>query len=452
MKLPDRFLEQMMALLGQDYEAFYNSYEGTRHYGLRINPLKYKGDGATLPFNLTPIPWTATGYYYDEGTRPAKHPLYSGGAYYIQEPSAMTPGTALDARPGEWVIDLCGAPGGKSTQTAAGLMGKGLLVSNDISPSRVKSLNKNIQMNGVTNAIVMSEDPVKLAEKWPALFHKVLVDAPCSGEGMFRKEPKLIDSWATEGPEVFVPIQRQILEAAYTLLRPGGTLVYSTCTYNTDENEGNVLDFLEAHGDCEVLDVAGSLGVSRGFDVDGTGRGLLCGRVWPHKQAGEGHFVALIRKGGEVAPVSYEREKAKISREAREALEAFCHQVGIPKTIVPLDRLNLVKDTIYLLPEDGPAVKGLRTFANGWLLGKVKKGRFEPSQAFANGLRGEQVQRCVSWAFDAGDAIRYLKGETVSADVENGWHLIAVEGAGIGWAKAVNKRLKNKLEPTWRWQ
>jgi len=449
MMLPDRFLDQMKRLLKEDFQDFVDTYDAPRHYGLRRNPLKYSGE---LPYILNQVPWCETGYYYSEEDRPGKNPLYSAGAYYIQEPSAMTPGAAVEAEEGDWVIDLCAAPGGKSTQVAADLGGQGLLVSNDISPSRVKSLNRNIQTNGIRNAIVMSEDPVKLAQRWPNLFDRVLVDAPCSGEGMFRKEPKLIDAWLNEGPEGFVPIQRQILTAAYDLLKPGGTLVYSTCTYNLEENEENMLWFLETYKDCSLEPIAHKLQISNGFDPDASGRGESCARVWPHLHKGEGHFIARLHKGGEPSGLDYLKEKATMTKEALEALETFMKDVGILEGLCPLDRLNLVKDTIYLLPEQGPAVKGIRTFANGWLLGRVKKGRFEPSQAFANGLLASEVGRVVDWAWNDDNALRYLKGETVSEEVPNGWHLISVEGAGMGWAKAVNKRLKNKLEPTWRWQ
>ena len=453
MDLPQTFIDMMTEILGHETEAFLASYDQKRHYGLRMNPLK---DGLAavdkLPFTMKDIPWCSSGYYYGEEDRPAKNPLYAAGCYYIQEPSAMTSGAALEAKPGETVIDLCAAPGGKSTQIAGAMAGQGLLVSNDISPSRVKNLNKNIQLSGIRNALVISEDPVKLADRWPEVFDRVLVDAPCSGEGMFRKEPKLVSSWLQSGPEDFIDVQRQILEAAYKLLAPGGRLVYSTCTYNLEENEGNVAWLMAGHSDMILENAADMLGIGHGMAYDGRHELEMCGRVWPHRQESEGHFVAVMTKLGETEQAGKNQDKGSIDKEALEAFTAFAKDVGIAHEVLPLDRLNRIKDTIYLLPPITLPTKGLRIFADGWLLGTMKRGRFEPSQAFASGLRAKEVHAVVAFSHDDMDAVRYLKGETIGVDKPTGWHLVAVEGQGIGWGKVVGKRLKNKLEPNWRWQ
>ncbi len=448
MNLPEQFEEQMKDLLGEEWETFQGSYQEHRHYGLRLNTLKASSDILKKVLDEThEITWSNSGYYYKEEERPGKHPYYNAGCYYIQEPSAMTPATALGVEAGDCVIDLCAAPGGKSTQIAAELQGQGLLVTNDISPSRVKALNKNIQINGVRNALVLSEDPVKLAKLWPSRFDKVIVDAPCSGEGMFRKEPKLMQAWMDEGPEVFVPIQRSILTSADQLLKSGGELVYSTCTYNIEENELNIKWFLEQHPDYELIDVPELIGIEKGMDV---GTDLTkTGRVWPHKMKGEGHYVAKLRKVSEAPNPVIRSNKGKTSAKQLEAIRAFNDEIGFSLKGYE-ERLNVIKDTVYLLPEMNLETKGLRVFANGWLLGTFKKDRFEPSQAYASGLLMADVKRAANLDYD--QSVRYLKGETIPFEYSNGWVLVTIDGYSLGWGKVVNNRLKNKLEPSWRWR
>ena len=454
MNLPLNYTEQMKALLGDEFEAFINSYDEPRHYGLRLNQLKVpKGFSDVLSYDLESIQWCETGFYYKEEVRPAKDPYYAAGCYYIQEPSAMTPASALMAKPGDKVIDLCAAPGGKTTHIASDLQGEGLIVTNDISPSRVKNLNKNVQLAGIRNGLVMSEDPIKLAVRWPGVFDKVLVDAPCSGEGMFRKEPKLVISWTNSGPEEFVEVQRSILSSAHELLKPGGVLVYSTCTYNTDENEKNIQWFLDEYSEYSIDPIADKLGISDGLALMDSPELVGCGRVWPHKDKGEGHFVARLIKGTSERSIPHiNGSKASIDQDGLEGIEGFMKGVGITEDTLPLDRLNRIKDTIYLLPDTILDTKKLRVFSNGWLLGTMKRGRFEPSQAFASGLTISEVEKVVILKVTTDQSVRYLKGETIPVDAPNGWHLVTIEGLSLGWGKVVNKRLKNKLEPSWRWQ
>ncbi|HOJ09220.1 MAG TPA: RsmB/NOP family class I SAM-dependent RNA methyltransferase [Clostridiales bacterium] len=301
MKLPDEFLTKMQEILNKDeYKAFLMSYNMPRYYGLRVNTLKISVERfmEISPFKLERIPWTKDGFYYNEGENPGKHPFYYAGLYYIQEPSAMLPATVLDAKPGEYILDLCAAPGGKTVQIAAGMKGEGLLMANDTSAERLKALVKNIELCGVRNAIVTNEQPQKLAAKFPGYFDKILVDAPCSGEGMFRKDENAIKSWGKYKCDNCAVIQKDILEYADVMLKPGGRLVYSTCTFSPEEDEMIIGNFLKKHNDYDVLKIPLTAGIERGKPEWGGGDVRLAGtvRLWPHKVKGEGHFTAVLEK------------------------------------------------------------------------------------------------------------------------------------------------------------
>lgn len=451
MALPKVFIDNMEGLLGDGAQTYFESFSQDRYYGIRWNPLKYPMmNHQGWRKGLRPVPWCDQGYYYDGSLQPGKDPLHYSGAYYIQEPSAMTPVEALGVKPGMVVADLCGAPGGKSTQIGGYLMGEGLLVANDYSYSRAKTMDKNLARFGVTESIVLGEDPLKLSESWPEAFDRILVDAPCSGEGMFRKDNKLIEAWSDKGPGYFAPIQKEILGAAYTMLKPGGKMVYSTCTFNTLENEEQIADFLLEHTDMTLEPIAFGHLIEQGLGI--TDQTHMCGRLWPHKQEGEGHFLALMKKKeDDVASVHLKAETAQMSENTLKAIKAFFEEIGYRPSKDRMDRLHEVKDRIYFLPQRSLPIKGLRTISNGWMIGWMKKGRFEPSQAFANGLTSKCVTSYVDFSYDDERAIKYLKGESVEASGIKGWCLVCLEGGGMGWAKGQNNRLKNKIEPSWRW-
>ena len=237
--LPLPFLERMKEMLGDDYDAFLKSYKNPRTYGLRVNTAKLSCQDfqALSPFPIRPIPWINTGYFYEEESRPARCPYYQAGLYYLQEPSAMTPASYLPVTPGENVLDLCAAPGGKATALGAMLNGSGLLVANDISSSRTRALLRNVELFGITNAFVTNETPAHLKDRFPEFFHKIILDAPCSGEGMFRKEEALAKDWTPEKSEELSRIQKQLCLNAADMLQPGGQMLYSTCTFAKEENE-----------------------------------------------------------------------------------------------------------------------------------------------------------------------------------------------------------------------
>lgn len=394
------------------------------------------------------VPWCEEGFYYNGLLhQPAKHPYYHAGLYYIQEPSAMLPASLLPVEPGDKVLDLCAAPGGKSTQIASKLQGKGLLVSNDISISRAKALVKNLEMAGVVNAVVTSEKPEKLAKVFEGFFDKVLVDAPCSGEGMFRKNPLMVKDYKERGVEYYAPLQKEIMEQAVAMLKPGGSLVYSTCTFSAEENEGMVQWILENYPEMSVesgMDFAGrDCGHPEwiGSDQEEIKRAY---RMWPHRIDGEGHFAVLMKKAeGPVKKAAMGSSKVKLTEEAK----AFFREFPIDDShgyYVDLD------NKLYLVPEEMPIVKGIRVVRSGLYLGLMKKNRFEPSQAMAMALKMEEVCKKIDFSIDDGRVLKYLKCETIMTDGPEGYVLIGVDGYPLGWGKLKNAVLKNKYAPGWR--
>lgn len=463
-QLPEAFLLKMQELLGEEFGQYLESFKEEWKPGLRVNTLKLSpGELAELvPWNLEPVPWADNGFYYDgtldgEVLRPSKHPAYYAGLYYLQEPSAMTPAAMLPVVPGDRVLDLCAAPGGKSTELASKLKGRGMLVSNDISYSRARALLKNLELAGAANICVTSEAPEKLAGVWPEFFDKILVDAPCSGEGMFRRDEDMVKDWNEKGPEYYVPIQRQILSQAAAMLRPGGYMLYSTCTFSVEEDEENVAYVLEEFPQMQLccLDLDKVPGACGGFGLSG------CMRLFPHRLKGEGHFLALMRKKGgddggkKILPPMDPGTAGKRVRavEKEKELDAFLRQSG---TEWDYGRIVIHQDNAYYLPEGLAWNLPLRFLRTGLFLGELKKGRFEPSQALAMSMKAGQFPNTVS--FPAGDSrvLRYLKGETISLEGDEGpvkgWCLAAMEGFPLGWAKGTGMSLKNKYYPGWRWQ
>ena len=286
--LPELFLSRMQVQLGNEYDAYLQSLERPRAVALRLNP--WKGDAPTLPFMRQPVPWESMGYYYDPAARPGLHPYHEAGVYYLQEASAMSAVALLDPQPGERICDLCAAPGGKSTQIAGRMGSKGFLLCNEWSPKRAKILSQNIERMGVANALVTNETADRLASHLPGFFDRVLIDAPCSGEGMFRKEEAAITDWSQETVEMCARRQAEILDAGALLVRPGGRLVYSTCTFAPEENEQTIEAFLQRHPEYTLEDVSAPW-----FTRVGVGQF----RLWPHKLLGEGHFAAVLRKAGD---------------------------------------------------------------------------------------------------------------------------------------------------------
>lgn len=446
MQLPEKYLDSMKELLGNEFDDYIQSFDEPRLYGLRVNTSKISVEDflKISPFKLTPIPWITNGFYYSEEDKPAKHPYYFAGLYYLQEPSAMTPAFVLPVNEGDKVLDLCAAPGGKSTELGARLRGKGLLVSNDISASRAKALLKNIELFGIGNVLVTCEYPEKLEERFTDFFDKILVDAPCSGEGMFRKDSKLIKSWVSQGPDFFAPIQKTILNSAANMLKEGGYLLYSTCTFSKMEDEDNIAEFLEAHQDFELEHIYDYEGFTRAYGMEDAVR------IFPHKMQGEGHFVALLHKKGElVQTVAAGNAKSKCPQEIVGFLKEFSCEYD-------LGNIQIQGEKVYLMPKEVDNLKGIRTLRTGLLLGELKKNRFEPSQAFAMTVKPEEYSTVVDFPAENPAVIKYLKGETIEIDGgsfrgESKNILICVDGYALGWGRLNGTTIKNKYLPGWRW-
>ncbi len=444
--LPELFLKRMQEMLGDEYPAFLESYDKDRYQALRLNALKIRKDGrsaadgqaehgseadrevcAGLPWSLTMVPWAENGYYYDKEDQPGKHPYHEAGVYYIQEPSAMAPVGMLKVCPGEKVLDLCAAPGGKSTQIAAALKGQGLLVCNEIHPARAKILSENIERMGVRNACVTNETPAHLAEVFPEYFDRILVDAPCSGEGMFRKNDEACDQWSPENVKLCAERQQEILDCAAVMLRPGGRLVYSTCTFAPEENEEGMERFLQRHSEFQLLETT---------------------RLWPHKIQGEGHFAAVLTKNGSV-PEDFESisaggiQKGLPDKELQE-WKAFCKEF-LADDWFAKHAGSYIKfgENLYLIPENMPNLKGLKVLRPGLQVGEIKKDRFEPSHALALALSPEEVKQVYDLSSTDRLSRAFINGETFPAEGGKGWHLVCVDGFSLGWGKLAGNIMKN---------
>ena len=421
--LPEAFLNRIKNQLKEEYSAFLESLERPRAVALRFNPLKVT-DIPRLPFVGDSVPWEPMGYYYDPDSRPGLHPYHDSGVYYLQEASAMAPVQLLDPQPGERICDLCAAPGGKSTQIAGRLMGKGFLLCNEYSPKRAKILSQNIERLGIANAVVTNETAQHLAQCYEGYFDKILIDAPCSGEGMFRKEEAAVTDWSQETVEMCSARQAEILDSGAKLVRPGGLLVYSTCTFAPEENEETVAAFLGRHPEFVPEETEAPW-----FEAVENG-GF---RLWPHKLRGEGHFAVRLRKTGQAQPASCDRAPEKLPRQWEEFAKNL--QISLPE-----GSAVTFGGRLYWAPVEMPDIRGIRVLRPGLELGEMKKDRFEPAHALALWLK-DAAQR-VDLAADDSRVKAYLHGDVIPCDVK-GWCLLCVDTYSLGWGKGDGKVLKN---------
>lgn len=434
----------MENLLKDEYNDFVKGYDNDNYYSLRVNTLKCDKDEFFKEnlFDLEKIDWCDTGFYYNNETRPGRHPYHHAGVYYIQEASAMAPAAAAEIKPGDRVLDLCAAPGGKSSQAAAALMGEGLLVSNEIVLSRAKILSGNLERMGVKNAIVLNHNPRELEKHFPYFFDKIIVDAPCSGEGMFRKEKAVVDQWSLRQVEICANRQGHILESAAKMLAPNGKIIYSTCTFSPEENEMAVAKFIENHPEFTVVKPEIYKYFSPGRPEWANGEKCLENtmRLFPHKLKGEGHFLAVLQKnGGEEGKIKY----AKTINDKKTLADWEKFRKSTLKDI-SFDNFVLFGNTLYSLPENTPDFSKLKVLRAGMQLGEIKKGRFEPSHSLALALRHEQVKNNENLLLSDERVEQYLTGHEIPTEKdERGWTLVSVNGYSVGWGKSDGNVIKN---------
>ena len=467
MNLPIEFEKKMKAFLGNEWEEFLYSYDNNRFQALRFNTLKVGKnksveeeiagimDKLGIPMDKK-VTWANDAYYYDEKKRPGKHPYHEMGLYYIQEPSAMSAAALLAPKPGMRVLDLCAAPGGKSTQLATYLGDSGLLVSNEINTQRSRILSQNIERMGIKNAVVTNEDSFALAAHFPNFFHAIQVDAPCSGEGMFRKLPEAVNEWSPQNVEICAARQKEILDNAAVMLKPGGVIVYSTCTFSREENEDVIEYFLNEHPDFTVVKME---------------------RFWPHKQDGEGHFVAkLVRRGellleetvstqdrtGSIAEDTLEKRKSSGKKDNKkskksggkenmELLNEFLDAILTDDMAewIRNGKLVMFGDQLYRLPDIDVDLKGLKIQRAGLHIGEFKKNRFEPSHSLALALKKSEAENTVELTCDDPQTNGFFNGLSIMLTQEQadkckkGWVLVCVDGYPAGWGKVNGTQVKN---------
>lgn len=452
MNLPIEFEKKMKAFLGDEWDDFLYSYDNNRFQALRFNTLKVQSPEERMRILKTlkissdkKVSWANEAYYFDENVRPGKHPYHEMGLYYIQEPSAMSAAALLAPKPGMRVLDLCAAPGGKSTQLATYLGDSGLLVSNEINTQRSRILSQNIERMGIKNAIVTNEDSFVLASHFPGFFNAIQVDAPCSGEGMFRKLPEAIEQWSMENVAICAARQKEILDNAAVMLKPGGTIVYSTCTFSKKENEDVIEYFLERHPDFTLEEME---------------------RFWPHKVDGEGHFVAkLVRRGCVDTDLKADRKTKKnknsknrknetkpaLTKENMKLLSEFLDETISEDMAawIKNSRLVMFGEQLYRLPDMEVDIKGLKVQRAGLHIGEFKKQRFEPSHSLALALKLSEAKNVVKLTWDDPQTTGFFNGQSVmlsdeqTAECKKGWALVCVDGYPAGWGKVNGAQVKN---------
>lgn len=442
--LPEAFLNRMKKMLGTEYPAFLASYEEERKQAFRINTAKLSVEEymRIAPFKPEAlVPWAESAFYYSASEHPGKHPHHDAGLYYIQEPSAMAVGGMLEAAPGEKILDLCAAPGGKTTQIAAAMKQKGLLVANEIHPARARILSQNVERMGFRNVIVTNETPDRLADRFEGYFDKILVDAPCSGEGMFRKDETAVNEWSEANVHMCAERQDMILDCAVSMLKPEGRLVYSTCTFSPEENEGSIQRLLIRNPQMHIEEVRHFAGFSEGELKwwEGTPDISKTMRLWPHKLGGEGHFIAVLKKrdGYEGRHLHEQPLKEKlIPKEYTGFANEFFKKA-------PDGNYIIFGEQLYMIPEELFPLDKLKVLRPGWQLGTVKKNRFEPSHALVLGTEADNLVNTVKLSSDSAETAAYLRGETLENAGADGWCAVTVDGYPLGLGKRVGTTVKN---------
>lgn len=465
-KLPEEFKKEMKELLKDEYEDFINSYDQDRTNAIRINDLKVEkkffeeSNLFDIDYEKDGVEWADLGYYVSSDKSPGKNPLHDAGAYYIQEPSAMSVVGKTDIEEGEKILDMCAAPGGKSTYILSKLNETGILVSNEVNSTRIRALGENLERFGATNCTITNSDSKGLLTFFKGFFDKVFIDAPCSGQGMFRKYEHAIDDWSEEKVEECVSIQKELIRDGFDMLKEGGMLIYSTCTFTKRENEDIINDFINEYQNAELIEMD---------------------RIWPHKQRGEGHFSArIIKSSEEVREEEIQENSNKKSKKSKKKkkessnsrkqdsqklkdyesfLKDYIRDGSKRKNAISEKAVEVKGGFVYLVSKDMLDLTGLKVLRNGLLMGEIKKNRFEPSHSLAMALCIDDVKYAVNLDIEDEDVYRYIVGESISLegkeiykysepDTEDnnsrGWILVTINGVSIGWGKESNGIMKNK--------
>ena len=442
MILPENYIEKMRDLLDDiEFDLLKNSYDEQRSYGLRANTLKIpsKDLRSLIPELGDTVPWADDGFYYPESINPGKLAYHMAGLYYIQEPSAMYPVGISDIKEGMKILDLCASPGGKTVQIAAKLKNTGILVCNDNNPKRISALIKNIELYGIRNTVVFNVEPEELTQEFESYFDKIFVDAPCSGEGMFRKDESLIKSYPNKSIEEYTSVQSEILNSAHKMLSENGQIIYSTCTFNNQENEGVINKFLDKHKNYLVYPIKKHKGIEKGFNgLDGASR------LWPYKIKGEGHFTCIIHRTESI------NKHYKVIRETGSIPESF-KKFSSENLNCMLEGEYFYKgNSLHFSPYRYEGKNKVRYIKRGIYLGDSLKNRFIPSHPLILSLMPSEIKRSIYFHSDGIEMNKYLKGETLIIDSEKGFTGVLCDGYTIGWAKQTGRMLKNLYPKTWR--
>ena len=425
----EQFDARMKSLLKDEYDDFKKALLEKPVKGLYLNRNKKNVERVLDQNYVEHHPIVENGYLYDENYHPGRSAYFLAGLYYIQEPSAMLVADALPIEPDDFVLDMCGAPGGKSCEIASRLTGEGVLIANDIEASRARILSENIERFGLDNTIVTNVDPMRFTKQFQEAFDKIVLDAPCSGEGMFRKLEQAIDTWSEEKVLECAHIQKNLLKGAYDMLKQGGMVIYSTCTYSYEENEAMVHYAVDELG-FELLPLNKSNGLCPGVDLDEVVR------CYPHHYRGEGHFIALLRKSGNSPRKQVCTIKPSVNLADLKVLKAF-YQENLNKKVPSYIIEN--NGHLYAVKKNFPELKGIRVLRNGLYLGEVRKNRFIPSYSLALTLTKQDVKRSYDFPSESEEIKKYIHGETLEGTGEKGFGVIFVDGYPLSFYKESNQ-------------
>jgi 16S rRNA C967 or C1407 C5-methylase (RsmB/RsmF family)/NOL1/NOP2/fmu family ribosome biogenesis protein len=448
--LPEAFVARMRELLGPEAPAFLDSYGRPAQRAVRANPLKL--DPADLPGLLgidpDPVPWCPEAFFLPQGVRVGDTLAHAAGLCYVQEPSALAVGAALDVRPGQRVLDLAAAPGGKTTLAAGRLGDRGVVVANEVQRGRVQALADNLDRWGSARTMLAAETVARLAERLPGAFDRVLLDAPCSGEGLFRRNPAAAAQWRPGHVRGSAERQRALLADAAALVRPGGVLVYSTCTFAPEENEQQVAGFLAAHPDWELLELPAHQGFTPGrpdWSADGLPELARTVRLWPHHLRGEGHFIAKLARPGSGGRLSTGPSPTGPlpagPGAARQAVVDAWRGFAADALEEEPAGVTVVGERAYLVPDPEVAGAGVRLVRPGLLAGRVRPGRFEPAHALAMAVGVATARR--GRRLDDAEAAAWVRGEALGHQGPDGWMVVGWNGWPLGWGRAAGGSLKN---------